>query len=120
MTSNKSVSFDFFNNTDGKSYSYLTIGGFNHTWTFGGKHGLIKYPSKPVGNIWSVKISGGRLGKSDFSVLSKPGQIPANAAISTASSFISLNMNDFYNILELFQDVNTDFHLIENDLIYHS
>ena len=73
VTSNNSVSFDFFNDTDGKSYSYLTVGGFNHTWTFGGKHGLIKYPMSPAEKIWSVKTHGGRLGSSDFSILSKQG-----------------------------------------------
>jgi hypothetical protein len=30
------VSFDFFNNIDGKTDSYITIGGFNSTWTYGG------------------------------------------------------------------------------------
>ena len=56
VTSNRSVSFDFFNDTDGKSDSYLTVGGFNHTWTFGGKHGLIKYPMEQNQKIWSVKM----------------------------------------------------------------
>ena len=120
VTSNRSVSFDFFNDTDGKSYSYLTVGGFNHTWTFGGKHGLIKYRMEQNQKIWSVKTQGGRLGVHNFSALSRPGAMSADAAISTASSYISLPKDDFWNLLDLFQDLHTEFHLNENDLMYHS
>ena len=41
------VNFDFFKNIDGETYSYVTIGGFNSTWTYGGSLGSLKYLTIP-------------------------------------------------------------------------
>ena len=41
------VSFDFFKNLDGETHSYVTLGGFNETWTYGGSLGSLKYIEIP-------------------------------------------------------------------------